>query len=194
VRKIAMKYLLVLMTMLLVLAACSTPPANTTNPTAVTNGESAPTQEGGIDVSGDPGTGFGFGDMLEGEGFAAVVSGDNVALEFHGTGYYGCENGNTYAIRPSSGGLPQLTIIVPADIAAGTYTLGDRNITAMIATADNQVYAGILDGILVLDGIATAAGQQVKGSFDFSATNGSNTVAAQGVFDFMPASDTVFCS
>jgi hypothetical protein len=189
----AMKHILVLMTLILALAACSTPPANTTNPTAVPNGESAPTQEGGIDVSGDPGTGFGFGDMLEGEGFAAVVSGDNVALEFNDAGYYGCENGNTYAIRPANGNLPQLTIIVPADIAPGNYTLGDRNITAMVVTADNQVYAGILDGILVLDSIATAANQQVKGSFDFSATNGSNTVLAQGEFDFMPASATVFC-
>ena len=188
-----MKQILVLMILGAILAACSTPPANTVNPTATTSGESAPTQEGGIDVSGDPGSGFGFGDMLEGEGFAAVVSGDNVALEFHGMGYYGCENGNTYAIRPASGGLPQLTIIVPSDIAPGNYTLGDRNITATIATADNQVYAGILDGILVIDSIATAAGQQVKGSFDFSATNGSNSVTAQGEFDFMPASDTVFC-
>ena len=190
-----MKQLLILMILIGILTACSTPPANTTNPTATVSGESAPTQEGGtgIEVSGDPGSGFGFGDMLEGEGFAAVVSGNNVALEFDDAGYYGCENGNTYAIRPASGGLPQLTIIVPADIAPGNYTLGDRNITATIATADNQVYAGILDGILVIDSIATAAGQQVKGSFDFSATNGSNSVTAQGEFDFMPASDTVFC-
>lgn len=189
-----MKYLLILM--LLVLAACSTPPANTTNPTGNPNGEGVPTQEGGtgVDVSGDPGSGFGFGDMLEGEGFAAVVSGNNVALEFDDVGYYGCENGNTYAIRPANGSLPQLTIIVPADITPGTYTLGDRNVTATVATADNQVYAGILDGILVIDSIATAANQQVKGSFDFSATNGSNSVSAQGEFDFMPASDTVFCS
>ena len=191
-----MKQILVLMILLLVLAACSTPPANTTNPTATMNGESVPTQEGGtgVDISGDPGSGFGFGDMLEGEGFAAVVSGDNIALEFDDTGYYGCENGNTYAIRPTNGSLPQLTIIVPADVAPGTYTLGDRNVTATVVTADNQVYAGILDGFLVIDSIATAAGQQVKGSFVFSATNGSNTVSAQGEFDFMPASDTVFCS
>ena len=142
-----MKHILGLMILVAILAACSTPPANTPNPTATVSGESAPTQEGGIDVSGDPGAGFGFGDMLEGEGFAAVVTGDNVALEFNDAGYYGCENGNTYAIRPANGSLPQLTIIVPADIAPGNYTLGDRNITAMIATADNQVYAGILDGI-----------------------------------------------
>src|SRR5262245_5539105 len=103
-RKIEMKHTLILMIALLILAACSTPPANTTNPTATVSSESVPTQEGGTgaDVSGDPGSGFGFGNMLEGEGFAAVVSGNNVALEFNDAGYYGCENGNTYAIRPAN--------------------------------------------------------------------------------------------
>ena len=192
-----MKQLLMLIILLFLFAACS--PTHTTSPTSAptnsTDGEAIPTREGdsGADISGDPGSGFGFGDMLEGEGFAAVVSGDGVALEFNDVGYFGCENGDTYAIRPSEGGLPQLTILLPADISPGTYTLGDRNITAMVVTADNQAYAGILDGILVIDSVAGTVGEQVKGSFDFSATNGTNTVNAQGVFDFTTPSGTGFC-
>lgn len=198
-----MKQLFILMLTVLLVAACnpttSTDSPSTTiptnAPTSTIDTEPIPTREGADDteITGDPGSGFGNESASDDEGFVAVVSGGNVALEFDGEGFYGCENSNTYAIRPSTGALPLLTIIVPADITVGTYTIGDRNIMAMVATADNAVYAGIIDGILILEAVATEVGQRVTGNFDVDVSNGSNTINARGEFNFTTTPDTVFC-
>jgi hypothetical protein len=193
-----MKRLLLLLVLLM--AACSPTTTNNTSstaPTSTIDSEPIPTQEGGdATIVGDPGSSSGLGNPLRlaGEGFVAAANGGDVALSFNGTGYYACENGNTYALRPASGGLPQLTIILPMDITPGTYTIGDRNITVSVVTADNQVYAGVLNGILVLEEVATAANQRVKGSLDVDLSNGTNSINAQALFDFTTTSTTVFCS
>lgn len=191
-----------LLLLLVLLAAACTPTTTTDStssaaPTNTVDTEPIPTQEGGdATVVGDPGSASGLGNTLrlEGEGFVAAANGGNVALSFSGEGYYGCENSNTYALRPATGGLPQLTIILPMDITPGTYTVGDRNITASVVTADNAVYAGVLNGILVLEEVATAANQRVKGSFDVDLSNGTNSINTQGLFDFTTSSATEFCS
>ncbi|MDQ7025266.1 MAG: hypothetical protein Q9P44_06865 [Anaerolineae bacterium] len=198
-----MKQLFMLLMTLVLVAACSPTTSSTDSPsttapnnapTSTVDTEPIPTREGGdAQITGDPGSGFGFDLSVDGDGFVAVASGDNVALEFDGEGFFACENSNTYAIRPSTGALPLLTIIVPADITVGTYTIGDRNIMASVVTADNAVYAGIINGILVLDAVATESGQRVTGNFDVDVSNGSNTINARGEFDFMTTSDTVFC-
>jgi hypothetical protein len=197
-----MKRLSLIIIMMLIMSACtSTTSTNTSTNTPAPNnntnsgGEPTPTREGdsGADITGDPGSGFGFGALLQGDGFAALAEGSGINLEFNDAGSYGCENGNTYALRPATGEFPQLTIILPTDITSGTFTVGDDNISASLATAENSVYAGIIAGILVLENVPASSAERITGNFDVDLSNGSNTVNVRGEFDFVIGEDTVFC-
>lgn len=195
-----LKYWMGLIGLLLILAACS-PAEPTPAPTSTSRGSIAtPTREGALsapndsgEVQGDPGSGFGFETTFAG-GFEAIVAGGRSAV-MDGNGYFACEN-DQYVIRPSDDGLQQVTLIVNPGVRPGTHQLGNQGASAasaMVAFDDGAVYAGDVQGLLVLNNIAAAPEQRVRGSFDFRASNGTDTVNVAGEFDFMSASRVRYC-
>ncbi|MEL6404849.1 MAG: hypothetical protein AAFR81_10830 [Chloroflexota bacterium] len=155
-----------------------------------------PTREGdtSADITGDPGSGFGF-DSTE-AGFSAVYTGADTG-EVAGIGIIGCENG-VYVIRPYADGFPQISIILAEDTSTGTYTLSDNagdgsTVTATIFFEDGRVFAAGVTGSLTLEALATAPNQDVRGTFSFSATSGSASMDVAGSFDFVSDADAVYC-
>lgn len=185
-----------------VLVAC----APTETPTDSTdNGDSAndiidsvatPTREGdtGTDITGDPGSGFGF-DSTE-AGFSAIYTGAEVG-EVVGAGTINCENG-VYVIRPYADGFPQISVILAEGAIADTYALennaGDGSTTtATLFFEDGRVFAGGVTGSLTIEALATAPNQDVRGTFTFSATSDSASIDVTGSFDFVSSADATYC-
>lgn len=167
-------------------------------------GGAAPTSDGSIilpgdgeeDVVGDPEDGFETG--TQGMGFLALVTGSAFNGEIAGDGYFACEN-NRYAIRSDSSNFPQVTLILPADVTPGTYSFGDMDtdpdvVAAMIVLEDNSVFAGSVLGTLILNTVADTPGEIVSGSYDFTASNGQSTLAAEGSFEFRSSEGVTYCS
>ncbi len=170
-------------------------PTATPDSTQPTTTEPTPTAEGDTSsVTGDPGSGFAMEGGLQGTGFQAVIDGA-VQATMSGQGYYACEN-SMYVIRPLPDGLQQVTLILPANIVPGVYRLvdmGGSGPAATVSFSDGQVYAGRVDGVLVLNSVASAPDQNVSGSFDFTASNGAGEVSARGEFDFTSQSGVLYC-
>lgn len=187
---------------LLIVAACT--PTDTTLPTQAvlpdgnTAGSSVPTptREGASEaVVGDAGSGFGFENSADAP-FYATISGA-IDAQIGGEGYIACENGR-YTVRTSPQGLEQVTLILPPQPATGTYNLRDNSsdtasVSATVSFDDGAVYAGNIDGILILDTVATANGEGISGTFDFSASNGAGSIMVRGELDFSATADATFC-
>jgi hypothetical protein len=186
--------------LLLFLVACTPPQSNPANglPTPTREGSVISDDTGGDNgsVIGDPGIGFGV-DELPNTPFAALVTGA-VEITVTGDGSYGCENG-VYVIRSSASDFPQISLILQREPAEGsTYELGTNqgdgsNNSATLFLEDGRAYAAGVDGLLIIDSLATAPTGLVTGSFDFTANNGSGEVQVRGQFNFMAAPNTVFC-
>lgn len=191
-----MKKAIILLCMM-ILAACT--PSPNTSPTSALP---TPSREGSVieavteesnDITGDPGSGFGV-DELPNTPFAALVTGD-VEISVTGDGAFACENG-VYVIRSSVGDLPQISLILPANASTGQFELHNNdgvNASASLFLADGSVFAGGIDGLLIINSIATAPTQLVEGNFVFEANNGGDNVEVQGQFSFMAGVNTVFC-
>jgi hypothetical protein len=187
----------IILLLITLLAACTASP--NTSPTSAV---ATPTREGSViseatgeanDVIGDPGIGFGISDLPNAP-FAALVTGD-VEITVTGDGSYGCENG-TYVIRSSAGDFPQISLILPIGNSTGQFELGNndgQNASASLFLADGRAFAGGIEGLLIVNSIATAPTQLVTGNFVFEATNGGDNVEVSGQFNFMAGVDTVFC-
>ena len=187
---------------LVFLAACTANPTPTSNTGALPT----PSREGSVitdDTGGDNGSvigdpGFGFGENeLPNAPFAALVTGA-VELTVTGDGAYGCENG-VYVIRSSASDFPQVSIILPTSPEAATYELvnnaGDGSTASgSLFLADGRVYAAGVSGVLVMVNVADAPTEQVSGSFDFTANNGSEEVEVRGQFNLIAAPDAAFCN
>ncbi len=188
---------LVILIIIALLGACA--PTTTTDTTG--NNEPVPTREGAsaddIEVSGDPGSGFGLGDAGADGGFIAELSGaSNESLS--GRGVINCEN-NVYVIRPALDMFPQVSLILPTGATPDNYTLANNQgdgsaASASVFFADGRVFAANVNGIVIINNLATQAGQPVSGSFDFSASSGSQTIDARGEFDFISGEDAIYCS
>ena len=185
---------LMIMLILIVIASCT--PSDTVNNN--TDSGATPTREGDsdIEVSGDPGSGFGLSDESDDGGFVAELSGAETET-LSGAGIINCEN-SVYVIRPSLDSFPQISLILPRDAGTGSFNLvnnpGDGSAaSATVFFDDGRVFAIGVDGILIVDAIATEAGQAVQGSFDFSASSGSEIIDARGEFDFISGEDTIYC-
>lgn len=182
---------------IIILAACT--PGSSTNPTSALP---TPSREGSViseatgeanDVIGDPGIGFGISDLPNAP-FAALVTGD-ADITVTGDGAYGCENG-VYVIRSSAGDFPQVSLFLPVGGGTGQFELVNNdgmNASASLFLADGRAFAGGIEGLLIVNSIATAPTQLVSGNFVFSATNGGDNVEVSGQFNFMAGVDTVFC-
>lgn len=193
------------MLLVMMLAACDAGGASTGGAASPTpEGGAAPTSEGSIilpgegeiSVTGDPQNGFETG--TQGFGFRAQVTGNVFNDEIAGDGYFACEN-DRYVIRSDGSNLPQVTLILPADVAPGTYSFGDMDtdpevVAAMIVLEDNSVFAGSVLGTLILNTVADAPGEVVSGSYDFTASNGQSTLAAEGSFEFRSSEGVTYCS
>lgn len=197
--------LLLLIVLLPILTACDdldTVLSPTRTPVdSPTDAVPTPTREGATPapnpqptIFSDPADGFGIPDestaAFEAELFGAVER------TLSGPGYLGCENGQ-YALRPSDEGLEQVTITLPPDITPGNYdigTIGSADVSGIVSLADNRVFANRVDGLLILEAMATGGGQAVRGSFDFSASNGAQTINARGEFDFTSDPNAAYCA
>jgi len=176
---------------LIAIASCT--PSDTVN-----NSDSAPipTREGDIEVSGDPGSGFGLGDASNDSGFVAEMSGAETET-LSGAGTINCEN-SVYVIRPSLDSFPQISLILPGNATPGTFTPvnnpGDGSAaSASVFFEDGRVFATGIEGILIVNDLATAPGQAVSGNFDFSARSNSESISVRGEFDFISTEDAVYC-
>jgi len=171
--------------------------SDTTDEDARNNSAEDASEDSG-EVTGDPGSGFGLGDpLLEGEGFAAEISGA-VTLDVEGEGYYSCENGR-YALRPVQSGMPRLTLLLPANIGSGQHNLTENNneesnISASIFLEGGEGYNTAVDGLLVLDSIANGPNEQITGSFEFTSSNGANEITVRGQFDFTSITGVFYCN
>lgn len=192
--------ILSMLILLLALVACT---PTTGSPTADTI--PTPTREGSVitgetngdngSVTGDLGIGFGVSE-LPNTPFAALVTGAE-AISISGDGAFGCENG-LYVIRSSASDFPQVSLILPSNASTGEFALstnqGDgATASASLFFADGRVFAGGVDGLLVIESLATAPTQQIIGSFVFTANNGGAEVEVQGQFSFIALPTTVFC-
>jgi|GEM_PF-5826370 len=204
-----LKRLLFLIVMV-ALAACAPTVTDTPDNTGDTTDETGnptssvptPTREGdtsddGIDVVGDPGSGFGLGDVNDGDaGFVAEITGAEEAAVI-GTGTINCEN-NVYVLRAELASFPQIAIILPEGASPGNFNLVDNTGDGTVASAtvffeDGRVFAVDVEGIVIVSDLATQAGQPVSGSFDFSASSGAESVNVRGEFDFVSGEDAIYC-
>lgn len=184
------------------LAACgadSTPTASA--PTRNPDAEPTPTREeagvelgAGGEVIGDAASDFGLDPDFEAQNFFAYVEGA-LTRNISGEGYFACENGQ-YALRPSASGLEQVTFLLPPDITPGTYSLGTQGsaeVAALVSLEDNRVFAGGVSGTLILNFVADAPGEIIAGTFNFQASNNSETVSVSGEFEFTSAATVPYC-
>ena len=197
-----MRRLFALLFVLIFVAACGTtsettdtPPDNNPAPTQETGDEfptptregddglTVPTEEG---IQGDPGSGFGFDTEFDG-GFLANINGTEVI----GEGAYNCESG-FYIIQIRENASPQVTLRLRANLQPGTYNFGSGDILASLNT--NGQVANAETGVIVINNLAVAPDQQVRGSFAFTATlfNAVNDVS--GEFDFTSSAEATYCS
>lgn len=167
-------------------------------PTTENNSDPIPTREGvTTDVSSDSGSGFGLDDAVpQGSGFTAEIDGAET-LTVSGIGVINCEN-NVYVIRASLDSFPQISLILPGNASPGNFTLvnnpGDGSAaSATVFFEDGRVFATAIDGILIINALATEPGQAVSGNFDFSARSSSQTINASGEFEFVSGEDAVYC-
>ncbi|MGJ3238846.1 MAG: hypothetical protein ACFE0Q_09090 [Anaerolineae bacterium] len=164
--------------------------------------EPIPTREGVIEggedsITGDPGSGFGLDDENLVEGFVAELNGTQ-AVTVAGEGTLTCENG-VPVIRASIDDFPQVAIILTSGATPGNYTLQDNPGDGSAASAtvfleDGRAFANEVEGLAVINDLATETGQPVIGSFDFSASSGTETISARGEFNFSADADSTFCS
>lgn len=152
--------------------------------------------DGDIEVSGDPGSGFGLGDASAEGAFTAEITGAE-EVSISETGVINCEN-NVYVIRPSLDSFPQISLILPQGASPGNFNLVNNTGDGTVATAslffeDGRVFAVAVEGILIVNDLATQAGQSVSGSFDFSASSGAETINVRGEFDFVSGEDAIYC-
>ena len=197
---------LLILLLMLAITACAPTTTEPSNPTSIpnnndTNNAPTPTREGDdsndIEVSSDPGSGFGLGDDSDSTGFTAQLDGAET-LDVSGAGTINCENG-VYVIRANMSSFPQLSLILPSGASPETFNLANNMGDGSVASAsvffeDGRVFAASVDGILIINDLATSPNQTVRGSFDFSASSGSQTINARGEFDFVSGDDAVYCS
>lgn len=190
---------LLILLLILLITACT--PTTGTPANNNSGGAPTPTREGddngGIEVSGDPGSGFGLGDAPEGTGFVAQLDGAET-LDVRGAGTINCENG-VYVIRADMSSFPQISLILPSGASPETFTLANNTGDGSVASAnvffeDGRVFAATVEGILIINDLATSPNQPVRGSFDFSASSGAQMINARGEFDFMSGENAVYCS
>ena len=189
---------LIIFILLLGLSACETATTSTPN-NSNTGGAPTPTREGddsGVDVSGDPGSGFGLGDVSDVVGFSGQLSGAET-LDVSGTGMINCEN-SVYVIRADMSSFPQVSLILSSGASPDTYTLANNTGDGSVASAtvffeDGRVFATNVEGILIINDLANTPNETVRGSFDFSASSGAQTINARGEFDFVSSEDAVYC-
>ena len=196
-----MMHKILVLLLILVMSACAPTTSTTPDPNNNTGGAPTPTREGddsgGVDVSGDPGSGFGLGDAPEGTGFVAQLDGAETA-DITGAGAINCENG-MYVIRADMSSFPQISLILPSGASPETFTLANNTGDGSVASGtvffeDGRVFATNVEGILIINEIANSPNQTVRGSFDFSASSGAETINARGEFEFMSGADAVYCS
>ena len=160
----SMKMFLAGIALVLLVSACTTGGSD-----APANNEPVPTREGV-----DAGSGSIEGDVFDGSGFFAVLEGaESLVVEDEGT--INCENGG-YVIRPAINTFPQISLILPVNSGAGNYPLVNNSGDGSVATAtvffnDGRVFASAIDGILIVNSLASSAGQVVSGTFDFSGSS-----------------------
>lgn len=133
--------------------------------------------------------------------FAAIISGD-VDMEVTGTGYYACLTAQHVISNkaPGNNNLNNVVINIQADTEPGTYDIASVQIDIPVSAyfvdlPANGYYRDDVSGILELTSIATQAGEQIAGSFTFSArkTNGQS-VTVNGRFDFTAPNDFTPCN
>jgi hypothetical protein len=196
----------IFITLLTIISAC-TPLAESTleaSPVATIDSLPTPSREGQVsgntdEIVGDPGSGFGLNVLGENQsenGFVAQTEGA-VRISITGIGSINCENA-VYVIRPNLNTFPQVSLILPQSARPTNYTLventGDGTVaSASLFLADGSVFAEAVEGLLIINELASAANQAVKGSFDFTASNGLSQVAVRGTFDFISAADADYC-
>lgn len=200
-----MKFFILAMITLLIGACAPTEPETNTgsgtgNDTSVLP---TPTREGDTsgdtEITGDPGSGFGLGDETSNDAtnnFSGTISGA-VTSTFSGAGAINCEN-DVYVIRADMANFPQISLILPSNPETGALILGDNlgdgsTPSATVFFADASVYASNVQGVVVIDNLATAPNQQVSGNFDFSASNGVGVINVRGEFDFISGEDAIYC-
>lgn len=188
---------LIIFLLLLGLSACETGTGST--PSSPIDNIPTPTREGddsGIEVSGDPGSGFGLGDASTDIGFTGQLDGAET-LDVSGVGMLNCEN-SVYVIRADISSFPQVSLILPSGASPDTYTLANNRGDGSVASAtvffeDGRVFASSVEGILIINDLANSPNQTVRGSFDFSASSGAQTINARGEFNFVSSENAVYC-
>lgn len=145
----------------------------------------------------DSGSSFGLNEASQGTGFTADIDGAET-LTINENGTINCEN-NVYVIRGALDTFPQVSLILPDNASLGNFNLvnnpGDGSAaSATVFFQDGRAFASSVDGILIIEALATQAGQAVTGSFDFSAGSGSQTINVRGEFNFISGDNSVYCS
>jgi|GEM_PF-6950950 len=133
--------------------------------------------------------------------FAAIISGD-VEMEITGTGYYACLTGQHVISNKAPGNtdLNNVVINIEPDTVTGTHSISTAQINVPVSAyfvnlPDNGYYRDNVSGSLELTAIATQPGEQIAGTFSFSAqrTNGE-TINIVGQFDFTVPNDFTPCN
>lgn len=145
-------------------------------------------------------------------GFTAQLSGAE-EKSITGPGFYQCTEPTEAEIGDTTTTLPgyqeiaaearafdSVQFLLPRNIGPGEYTLntmgtlrpGD-DFVAIAITDPAVMYGNIISGTLTLEQLPAAAGDTVKGSFTFSASNGSEIINVEGAFEFTTSAATAFC-
>lgn len=197
------------------LSAC-VPPDNSAMPTLAqlptnvpyTGADATPTREGNFspapatpvsDAPGDGAPGSGAidivtGDLPElvGDGFAVRVTGA-INEEWTAEGVASCASDGFVVASANA----RLTLTMPIMARAGLFDLGvnvdTQSARPVYVAPGNVAYTQAVEGVLVLDSLNLSDGGRIQGSFDFSASDGTNDVNLSGQFD-LPASLASDCA
>lgn len=149
---------------------------------------------------------------IESAGFVANLS-DAVEKVMSGPGRYQCVavSGTPDASATNTVGYQEIALdlrtedtlafILPASIGSGEYALNSianvsqagLDFTVQVLLSPTEIYDQQIEGTITIEAISHTAGENAKGTFVFSASNGTNTINVEGAFDFTPDVSATYC-
>jgi hypothetical protein len=177
------------------------------DPTPTREGDSAPANDAPtntvaptVDASGSGQGALNLNDEIPpllGTGFVAAFSG-GYSGTLSTTGSIECGN-DALIIASDTGDSDRIVMRVVTSARVGVYNLRDnvplntQTGTALYVSADDVRYEQDVDGILVLDALNLSDGGTIAGTFEFSATAGSENIIIAGEFN-IPANLAINCA